>query len=254
MSQLLNLFSSRLSYIFLICITLLTACSEKVDEKAQEIVNLSIEAHGGALFEKATISFDFRERHYQIFKSPNRFEYSREFTDSTGFVRDVLNNDGFVRTVNGVKVDLPEDRVSAFSNSVNSVAYFAFLPYGLNDAAVIKTYLGETEIAGKVYHLIQVTFKEEGGGEDYDDVFLYWFDKDSYQLEYMAYSFHTDGGGVRFRKAVHQHQVNGLILLDYENYKPKDKNMPIEEMESLFKSGELELLSEILLENVEVKY
>lgn len=239
--------------LFIVLVLVLISCSQ-VDKEAQRIVDAAIAAHGGELFEKAQISFDFRERHYQIFKSPNRFEYSREFTDSTGFVRDLLNNDGFVRTVNNVEVALPEDRVSAFSNSVNSVAYFAFLPYGLNDAAVIKTYLGETEIAEKVYHLVQVTFKEEGGGEDHDDVFLYWFDKDSYQLDYMAYSYHTDGGGVRFRKAIHQHQVNGLILLDYENYKPKDKNTPIEEMESLFKSGELELLSEILLENVEVKY
>ena len=239
--------------LFIVLAFILISCNQ-VDKEAQLIVDAAIAAHGGDRFEKAQISFDFRERHYQIFKNPNRFEYSREFMDSTGFVRDVLNNDGFVRTVNGVEVDLPEDRVSAFSNSVNSVAYFAFLPYGLNDAAVIKTYLGETEIAGKVYHLVQVTFKEEGGGEDYDDVFLYWFDKNSYLLEYMAYSYHTDGGGVRFRKAIHQHQVNGLILLDYENYKPKEKNTPIEEMESLFKSGELELLSEILLENVEVKY
>ncbi|MGY6744279.1 MAG: DUF6503 family protein [Cecembia sp.] len=241
------------SPLFVVLVLVLISCSQ-VDKEAQRIVDAAIAAHGGELFEKGQISFDFRERHYQIFKSSNRFEYSREFTDSTGFVRDVLNNDGFVRTVNNVEVALPEDRVSAFSNSVNSVAYFAFLPYGLNDAAVIKTYLGETEIAEKVYHLVQVTFKEEGGGEDYDDVFLYWFDKDSYQLDYMAYSYHTDGGGVRFRKAIHQHQVNGLILLDYENYKPKEKNTPIEEMESLFKSGELELLSEILLENVEVKY
>lgn len=238
---------------FIVFVFVLISCNQ-VDKDAQRIVDAAIAAHGGELFEKAQISFDFRERHYQIFKSPNRFEYSREFTDSTGFFKDVLNNDGFVRKFNGVEVALPEDRVSALSNSVNSVAYFAFLPYGLNDAAVIKTYLGETEIAGKVYHLVQVTFKEEGGGEDYDDVFLYWFDKDSYQLDYMAYSYHTNGGGVRFRKAIHQHQVNGLILLDYENYKPKDKNTPIEEMESLFKSGELELLSEILLENVEVKY
>jgi hypothetical protein len=126
MSQLVNSISSRLNYIFLICITLLTACSEKVDKIAQEIVDQSIEAHGGALFEKATISFDFRNRHYSIFKSPNSFEYVREFTDSTGFVRDVLNNQGFDRTVNGQSVNLPEDRVQAFSNSVNSVAYFAF--------------------------------------------------------------------------------------------------------------------------------
>lgn len=238
-------------YLFLV-FSVLSSCETK--SEAQKIVDQSIAAHGGKLFEKAKISFDFRERSYEIFKSPSRFEYVRQFSDSTGIIKDVLNNEGFKRTVNGESVELPEDRVKAFSNSVNSVAYFAFLPYGLNDAAVFKEYLGETNIDGKDYHLVKVTFSEDGGGEDHDDEFLYWFNKENSLIEYMAYSYHTDGGGVRFRKAIRQHEVDGLILLDYENYKPADKNTPVEDMEALYKAGELELLSEILLENVKVYF
>jgi hypothetical protein len=225
----------------------------KTDSEAQKIVDRSIEAHGGKVFETSNISFDFRDRHYEISKSPTRFNYIREFTDSTGFVRDVLNNEGFVRTVNGEVVTLPEDRVKAFTNSVNSVAYFTFLPYGLNDAAVFKTYLGEAELEGKKYHKIKVTFSEDGGGEDFDDVFIYWINQETNLIDYLAYSYHTDGGGVRFRKAIKKHEVAGLVLQDYENYKPENKNTPVEEMESLFKAGKLELLSEINLENVMVE-
>lgn len=236
----------------LLAFSLLSSCETK--SEAQKIVDQSIAAHGGELFEKAKISFDFRERSYEIFKSPTRFEYVREYSDSTGLIKDVLNNEGFNRTVNGQSVELPEDRVRAFSNSVNSVAYFAFLPYGLNDAAVYKKYLGETNIDGKDYYLLKVTFSEDGGGEDHDDEFLYWFNQENYLIDYVAYSYHTDGGGVRFRKAIHQHEVEGLVLLDYENYKPADKNTPVEEMEALYKAGQLELLSEILLENVKVTF
>uniref|UniRef100_UPI003594938E DUF6503 family protein n=1 Tax=Aquiflexum sp. TaxID=1872584 RepID=UPI003594938E len=113
----------------IVSITLNLSCETKSD--AQKIVDQSIAAHGGQLFEKAIISFDFRDRSYQIFKSPNSFEYLRKFTDSTGMVKDVLNNDGFQRTINGESVKLSEERTGAFSRSVNSVAYFAFLPYGL---------------------------------------------------------------------------------------------------------------------------
>jgi hypothetical protein len=225
----------------------------KTDSEAQKIVDRSIEAHGGKVFETSNISFDFRDRHYEISKSPTRFNYIREFTDSTGFVRDVLNNEGLVRTVNGEVVTLPEERVKAFTNSVNSVAYFTFLPYGLNDAAVFKTYLGEAELEGKKYHKIKVTFSEDGGGEDFDDVFIYWINQETNLIDYLAYSYHTDGGGVRFRKAIKKHEVAGLVLQDYENYKPENKNTPVEEMESLFKAGKLELLSEINLENVMVE-
>ena len=235
----------------ILLVSMISSCSSRTE--AEKIVDKAIEAHGGILFEKAKIEFDFRERHYEIFKSPNAFDYVREFTDSTGLVRDVLNNSGFVRTVNGQEVTLDEKQTKAFTNSVNSVAYFAFLPYGLNDASVYKEYLGESELEGKAYHMIKVTFSEVGGGEDFDDEFIYWFDKETFRIGYVAYSYHTDGGGVRFRRAIKTHEVGGLVFLDYENYKPAVKDTPVEEMEALFKEGKLELLSEILLENIKVE-
>lgn len=246
---------STLKFLPIAAIIMLTTLQISCETKseAQKIVDQSIAAHGGQLFEKAKISFDFRDRSYQIFKSPNSFEYVREFTDSTGMVKDLLNNEGFQRTINGETVQLTEERKGAFSRSVNSVAYFAFLPYGLNDQAVYKTYLGEDQIDGKTYHLVKVTFSEDGGGEDFDDIFLYWFDKETFLIDYLAYSYHTDGGGVRFRKAIRQHAVDGLIFKDYENYKPEDKNTPVDQMGNLYKEGKLGLLSEILLENIQVE-
>lgn len=223
------------------------------DDEAQKIIDQSIAAHGGELFQNANISFDFRDRHYEIFKSPDSFRYVRLFTDELGLVEDVLDNDGFERRINGEPVELTEKEVNAYSNSVNSVAYFAFLPYGLNDSAVIKNYLGETTMEGNGYHLIKVTFKPGGGGEDYEDEFLYWINKENSRMDYLAYSYHTDGGGLRFRKAINTHTVSGILLQDYDNYKPADETLPVESMEELFKSGDLELLSKILLENIEVE-
>ncbi|EOZ95169.1 hypothetical protein A33Q_3374 [Indibacter alkaliphilus LW1] len=237
-------------YLFL-AMTVISSCSQK--SEAEKIIDKAILAHGGMQFEKVRVSFDFRDRYYEIFKSSEAFEYLRQFTDSTGLVRDVLNNSGFVRTVNGTQVELEEKWVKAYSNSVNSVAYFAFLPYGLNDPAVFKTYLGESEIEDQKYHLVKVTFSEDGGGEDFEDEFLYWINQDTYLTDYLAYSYLTEGGGVRFRKVSNRHEIEGLVLQDYENYKPKVKGASLEEMEDLFKAGELELLSDILLENVKVE-
>ncbi|MCH7398237.1 hypothetical protein MM236_09565 [Belliella sp. DSM 107340] len=238
-------------FILLLTFSVLLSCKQRTE--AEKIVDQAILAHGGEVFEKIKISFDFRNRHYTIFKSQNAFEYTREFIDSIGIVKDILNNEGFTRKINDEIVKLEEERLKAFSNSVNSVAYFAYLPYGLNDPAVFKTYIGETAIDGKNYHLIKVTFSEEGGGEDFDDEFLFWINQDSFLMDYLAYSYHTDGGGVRFRKAINRHKIGGLILQDYENYKPIDETIPVEEMEALYKKGDLELLSEILLEKVEVE-
>ncbi len=225
------------------------SCDSRTE--AEKIVDAAIDAYGGELYEKTAITFDFRGIHYSIFKSPTAFEYSREFTDSTGLVVDVLNNGGFTRKVNGVKIDtLTEERIGAFSRSVNSVAYFAFLPYGLNDAAAIKTYLGQTSIKGKKYHLIKVTFQAEGGGEHFEDEFLYWFGLADYKLEYIAYSYHTDGGGVRMREVREDREVGGIRFQDYINLKASNKETPLDSMQYLYEKGTLEKLSEINLENI----
>lgn len=237
----------------LVLLSVVVLLGSSCSSKEQRIVDRAIEAHGGKQYEAATISFDFRNIHYRILKVPGRFEYSREFTDSTGVVLDVLNNEGFVRTINGAEADISEERKQAYSNSVNSVAYFAFLPYGLNDAAVCKSWLGETELAGSTYDVIKVSFAEEGGGEDFEDEFLYWFNQKNGQMDYLAYSYHTDGGGVRFRKVINSRMVEGIRIQDYENYMPDDKNTAVEQMKDLYQSGQLKLLSEIVLENVRVE-
>jgi hypothetical protein len=225
------------------------SCDSRTE--AEKIVDAAIDAYGGALYETSAITFDFRGTHYSIFKSPTAFEYSREFSDSTGQVVDVLNNSGFTRKVNGVLIDtLTEERIGAFSRSVNSVAYFAFLPYGLNDAAAIKTYLGQTDVKGKKYNLIKVTFQAEGGGEHFEDEFLYWFGVDDSKMDYMAYSYHTDGGGVRMRDVRATREVGGIRFQDYNNLKAANKETPLDSMQVLYETGALVKLSEINLENI----
>jgi len=229
----------------------LAACSSKTE--AEKIVDRSVTAHGGEAYLRSLIEFDFRNIHYTIFKTADQYEYTREFEDSVGLIKDVLNNEGFTRTINGEKIDtLSTESVGKYSRSVNSVAYFAFLPYGLNDPAAQKTIVGEAELDGEKYHLIKVTFAQEGGGEDYDDEFLYWIDQDDYYVDFMAYSYHTDGGGVRMRKVSDVQEVGGIRFQNYLNFQPENPNTPVENMQELYESGKLELLSTIDLENIKV--
>lgn len=231
---------------------LYSACNQASDP-AQAVVDAAITSHGGDKLENATLAFDFRERHYTYARTGGTYAYTRAFTDSTGAkVTDVLRNDRFTRTVNGNTVQLPEERQKAFSNSVNSVLYFALLPYGLNDAAVQKEWIGKTELEGKSYDLVKVTFRQEGGGEDFEDEFLYWFNTETHTLDYLAYNYQTEGGGVRFRKAINPRQVEGILFQDYINYKPASKDVPLEALEELYKKDSLEVLSNIELENIAV--
>ena len=212
----------------------------------------AIARHGGERYEDTHVSFDFRDRHYTYTRQGGSYRYTRAFSDSTGQVEDVLTNEGFTRSVNGEPVSLPEEREKAFSNSVNSVIYFALLPYGLNDPSVNKQFVGKTEIEGSPYNVIKVTFDEKGGGADFEDQFLYWFNAETNTLDYLAYSYKTEGGGLRFRKGINPNEVGGIRFQDYVNYKPASKDVGLEALEDLYKKGELEVLSEINLENIQV--
>ena len=222
------------------------------NDPAQRIVDEAIQLHGGEAYESFLLEFDFRDRHYTAARNGGVFRYTREFTDSTGNIRDVLSNDGFVRYRDDSRVSLSKERAQAYTRSVNSVIYFALLPFGLNDNAVNKEWVEETIIRGQPYEVVRVTFDKVGGGEDHEDVFLYWFHRDKHTMDYFAYTYSTDGGGLRFRQAVNPRRKNGILLQDYINYRPDDESIPVDSLRSMFESGQLKKLSEIRMENAVV--
>lgn len=233
------------------------ACSESKpaeDNEAQAIVDAAIKAHGGQKLDKSIVSFRLRDIQYRALRDNGAFVYSRTFTDSTGQrIHDVLSNSGFKRTVDDTEVELPEERKQAFSNSVNSVVYFALLPYFLNDPAVQKSYLGEAKVKGEPYHKVKVTFAQEGGGDSYQDEYVYWFHKDRHTMDYLAYNFQENDGGSRFREVIKAYEVGGIRFQDYNNYKIDDLNFPVDNYDRAFEAGKLEKVSEIVLEGVQVR-
>ena len=221
---------------------------------AQSIVDEAIAVHGGEIYTSLNIAFDFREKHYVIKTNGGEYRYERHQTDSTGVETvDVLTNNSFVRTVDGTEVAVPDSMVAKYSSSINSVAYFFLLPAPLNDAAVNKKLLADVTITGQNYHQVEVTFAQEGGGEDFQDRYIYWINQQTKTLDYLAYSYEVNGGGVRFREAYNVRTENGLRFCDYRNYGFEDTKTPLEQLPALFEAGGLPLLSKIENENVTVK-
>lgn len=231
------------------------ACKEKPKAPltAQQIVDKSIENSGGKLYENHSTSFEFRERKYVSENDKGKKVLKRIFQVDSVTITDVKTGGEFQRFMNDSLVEVPDSIANRYANSVNSVHYFARLPYGLNDAAVNKQLLGKETIEGKEHYKIKVTFDQNGGGDDYDDVYVYWIDVKDFKPSYLAYCFHVDGGGQRFRKAYNERYVNGIRFVDYDNYKPESEDSDILEIGELFNKGELELLSKIELTNIGVE-
>jgi hypothetical protein len=235
--------------MIIIFVLTISSCTQKPD--AQKIINKSIVFYGMDKLDQKTISFDFREKHFEVQFNGGNYLYESTFsTDSLGPIKDRLSNKGFVREIKGLITKQPEKDSLKHAESINSVFYFAFLPLKLNDQAVKKKLLKAVDIKGKTYQLVEVSFAIENGGSHYDDVFYYWFDSDDASLDYLAYS----AGGNRFRAVQNTTNSTGLTLQNYINYKAKDGEQTLLiNYPQLFEKNELEKLSEIVLENLAVK-
>ncbi|WP_242535606.1 DUF6503 family protein [[Muricauda] lutisoli] len=225
----------------------------KKELTVQEIVDNSIADSGGKLFNDHKVTFDFRDKSYVSENVDGQRVFKRISDLDSITIMDVKRGNDFERYMNDSLVMVHDTMAVKYANSVNSVHYFVRLPYGLNDGAVNKELLGKETIDNKQYYKVKVTFDQQGGGDDFEDTYLYWFDIDSFKPNYLAYDFHVNGGGQRFRKAYNERYVNGIRFVDYENYKPKNDGTDILEIGQLYNQGELELLSKIELKNITVE-
>jgi hypothetical protein len=223
--------------------------TEKQLSKADSIVNRAIEAHGGKLYDNADCSFVFRGTKYRFKNDGNSFTYSSEVQKNDFLIKDVLINDTFKRYINNNLQSLNKEDVAKYSEALNSVIYFATLPYKLQDTSVNKKFIEEITIKEKQYDVVGVTFGKDGGGKDFDDEFHYWINKQTRKIDYLAYGYHTNDGGIRFRSAFNTRVIDGLTFQDYINYEAP-LGTPLKDLPKLYEQGKLKELSQILTEDI----
>ncbi len=237
-------------FILLFLFIAIVSCkSEKQELSAQQIIDKTIENAGGDRYNNAEIDFSFRNIKYKSIRQNGHFSFQRMLPDTLNTI-DLITNEGFLRIQNEEKVNLHDTTAVKYAESVNSAHYFVQLPFGLNDEAVNKKLLGEVTIKDKNYYKIEVSFDENGGGVDFQDVFLYWISKDDFTVDYLAYKFFTNQGGIRFRESYNPRVIEGIRFVDYRNYSPKDSSIDFYNIDKLFEKGELKELS--LIENKQI--
>jgi len=234
-------------------VIVLISCQKEESNKAQETINKAITVHGADLFEKKKVAFTFRNKQYSSERKGADYIYTRSFEDSLGYVEDkLINSTEFTRTIDNQNIELNSEWKGKYGNSVNSVLYFVEVLYRLNDQAVNKAYGGQISIKGQPYHVIEVTFGETNGGEDFQDEYRFWIHAEDFTLDYLAYNYETEGGGVRFREAFGREKIQGITFQNYINFKPSSKDTPLDELPDLFEKGALKELSKIINEDIKV--
>lgn len=228
------------------------SCQSPKSENAQEIIQKALHQSG---FDKSSFSvdFDFRDYHYTLIRKPSFYSFSRSTIQKDVDVKDVMTSSKpLQRFIDGKMILLSDSLQRVYSNSLNSVMYFFQLPKPLQDTAAINELVGAVVIHGETYWTLKVTFKEEGGGEDFQDEYRYWINQKNHEIDYLAYNYLTDGGGTRFRRAVNKRKIEGIFFHDYVNYKPFQKFEQLDSLPSLFEQEELQQVSLIENKNIRV--
>ena len=228
------------------------SCQSPKSENAQEIIQKALHQSG---FDKSSFSvdFDFRNYHYTFIRKPSFYSFSRSTIQKDVEVKDVMTSSKpLQRFIDGKMILLSDSLKRVYSNSLNYVMYFFQLPKPLQDTAAINELVGAVVIHGETYWTLKVTFKEEGGGEDFQDEYRYWINQKNHEIDYLAYNYLTDGGGTRFRRAVNKRKIEGIFFQDYVNYKPFQKFEQLDSLPSLFEQEELQQVSLIENKNIRV--
>ncbi len=243
----------QLGFVALVlCSIINVGCKESQEElTADTIIEKAIARHGGTGYDNMQVQFDFRNHHFKAIIAEGEYVYERTFKTKEGTVTDVWSNNKFKRMINDKEIRLRKENRRTYQTATNSVIYFALLPFNLDDPIVNRQLMRSVEIKGQPYHKVEITFDENGGGEDFENVYIYWIHKDNFTVDYLAYGFYTNGGGVRYREAYNPREIEGIRFQDYKNY-TISKDFPVQEMDYAFEIGELEFVSDIKLENIEV--
>ncbi len=248
----------RLCLFLLTTFILLFACntnkelilqSSASSPEAVALLKSSIAAHGGSKYETAHYAFVFRKKTYTFHNDKGAYKYTVSYDSGGATYNDQMTNTDFSRRLNGVETQLSEKQRNGSRQGLNSVIYFATLPHKLNDPAVNLSHKGSTQIKDKSYQVLEVTFDKEGGGKDYEDTYYYWINDTTKLIDFLAYNYKVNGGGVRFRSAYNPRRIEGILFQDYINYKAA-VGTPLADLPKLWERSELKELSRIETEKV----
>ncbi|MDT8347504.1 MAG: DUF6503 family protein, partial [Flavobacteriaceae bacterium] len=222
-----------------------------IAENSDVLMNECIDHYGFDDINNKKFAFTFRSKKFDAQFKNGKYLYTSVLKDSTGSTIDSLWNDGFSRHKNGDLVTTPEVKLKGYAATLNSIVYFALLPYGLNHEGVLLGQLDTMSFGDTKYYLIAVDFASDDP-EAHNDSYMYWINSTNKSIDYLAYYFCDEYCDYRFRVKTKEHHVDGFRFQDYDNYKPTDSILGLTDLMTAYKNNRLKKVSEIKLEAIQV--
>jgi hypothetical protein len=225
-------------------------------EEALEIVQRSIEHHGGEIYlhSESQLRLCSGSGCYEITVRMNDglYRYRVAGPVSAGH-RDVeTSNDELTYWHEGELAEVGPANEQNLRDWAMARVYFVYLPFRLNDPSVIQTDLGLENWEGRLLHKVKVTFSP-GSSTDAQDEFIYWFNPESARLEQFAYSFDADPDGIRFRSLFNYRRIGGVLFFDQHNHGAEGDHLSVDQITPEFVETSMRHISTVTLEEVRVE-
>ncbi len=227
---------------------------ERVEQSA--LVDRAIAQHGGEAYGHTETSLDICSKsgcfHVETRTQKDRFDF-KVAGKASGRHREVSSVGGLTTVkLDGETIAVDGTAMQRHIDWAMARIYFCFLPYRLNDPGVYKQDLGLTDWGGRTFHRIKVTF-EPGSSTDASDEYMYWFDPETARLEFFAYTYDDNGGGLRFRRAINHRRFGGILFFDQENFGTEGAGLSVDLIDEAFVRNKLRHVSTVRLEDIEVR-
>ncbi len=220
-----------------------------------EIVQRAIEHHGGGVYDRSNSDLTMCSGSgcYRISVSMVDGIYSYRVAGpiSSGHREVATSNDAVAHWHDGVAQEVVPANEQKLRDWAMARIYFVYLPFRLDDPAVIHRDLGLESWEGRLLQRVKVTFLADSSTDDQDE-FIYWFDPATARLEQFAYSFEGEPGGIRFRRLFNYRRAGGLLFFDQLNLGLNGEGLSVDQITPAFVKENLREISTVTLEDIQV--
>ena len=221
-----------------------------------DVVDRAIALHGGGVYRRSETRLETCSKSgcSQVVAKADgsRFDYTVSGKSQGAQLTVRATNDTVEVHRDGQAVVIAAHEEQSFRDWTMSRVYFCFLPYRLNDPGVFKQDLGLVTWEGRRLHKVKVTF-EAGSSTDASDEYVYWLDPQTARVEYFAYSYDNNGGGLRFRRAINHRRVGGILFFDQENLGVDGPGLSVDAIDATYVRDKLRHVSTVRCEAITVQ-
>lgn len=196
------------------------ATAPELSAETPDIVERSIEFHGGDLFQRSEVRYQLCSKSgcakVRVWRDGGLYEHEVEGRLGGAERRLLVTNDSVEVWTEGERSSIPEGEEQRWRNAATSRIYHAFLPFRLSDSSVRFADLGLETWGDRTLHRVRVGFEAGTSSADYDQ-WTFWFDPETARLEQFAYSYRGSPDGLRCRTLHEFRRVEGLLFANQVN-------------------------------------